>query len=54
MGTMNVRLMPEDFQDLREVLMGEGEIDDADACERILAAFDAAVEDAECLSDEAA
>lgn len=54
MGTVNVRLMPEDFQDLREALVGEGEIDDADACDRILAAFDAAAEDAESLSDEAA
>jgi hypothetical protein len=48
MDTVNVDFTPEDFQDLREALVGEGETEDAEACDRILAAFDAAAEDAEC------
>lgn len=51
---VNVALTADDLEDLREALVGEGEIDDPDACDGILAAFDAAVEDAECLGDEAA
>lgn len=54
MEIVNVALTADDLEDLREALVGEGEIDDPDACDGILAAFDAAVEDAECLGDEAA
>lgn len=52
MDTENIEFTPEDFEDLREV--GVGEVEDSEACDRILAAFDAAADDAERLLDDAA
>ena len=54
MDTVNIEFTPEDFEDLREAVVGVGEIEDSETCDRILAAFDAAADDAERLLDDAA
>ena len=54
MDTVNIEFTPEDFEDLREAVVGVGEIEDSEMCDRILVAFDAAADDTERLLDDAA